>query len=309
MRKIAELSVLLLLAPICFAQSQAGELDQQKRTAANEAEGLVPLDQPYTIPTAPHFAILVQFPKADSIRRIALGDSNYFLAEADKDDPHYAIVKQIQSSGEKGKPAIETNMLVYMASGRVINIMLQAGKLAETAYSIDYPVRHAQPEAAPVPPSPPAVSVEVLEKANRERARKDLTDKMLAEVKNNPKKQGQVIGGGLSLHFYRMERLDELALVSFDVENTSAGVLDLEDPRINLVTASDNGKDRKKNIPAKVEPVQISESFVSVNQLPSGARAVCLVTFKPPVHDGDQQVVLSVSNRAMADHPATFRIE
>ncbi len=134
MRKIAELSVLLLLAPICFAQSQAGELDQQKRTAANEAEGLVPLDQPYTIPTAPHFAILVQFPKADSIRRIALGDSNYFLAEADKDDPHYAIVKQIQSSGEKGKPAIETNMLVYMASGRVINIMLQAGKLAETAY-------------------------------------------------------------------------------------------------------------------------------------------------------------------------------
>ncbi len=132
---------------------------------------------------------------------------------------------------------------------------------------------------------------------------------MLAEVKNNPKKQGQVIGGGVSLHFYRMERLDELALVSFDVENTSSGVIDLEDPRINLVTASDSGKDRKKNIPSKVEPVQISESFVSVNQLPPGARAVCLVTFKPPVHDGDQQVVLSVSNRAMADHPATFRIE
>ncbi len=309
MKKIAELAVLLLLASVCFAKSQTGEPDQRKRTMPNEAEGLVPLDQPYTISTAPHFAILVQFPKADSIRRIALGDSNYFLAEADKDDPHYAIVKQTQTSGEKGKPAVETNMLVYMASGRVINIMLQAGKLVETAYSIDYPVPRAQPEPAPVPPSPPAVAVEVLEKANRERARKDLTDKMLAEVKNNPKKQGQVIGGGLSLHFYRMERLDELALVSFDVENTSPGVVDLEDPRINLVTASDNGKDRKKNIPAKVEPVQISESFVSINQLSPGARAVCLLTFRPPVHDGDQQVVLSVSNRAMADHPATFRIE
>src|SRR5579883_580328 len=251
MRKLAQTCLVLLCAAACIAQKN--DADQPKVIASADAatpSGLVPLSAPYTISTAPHFAVLVQFPRADSIRRIALGDSNYFLAEADKDDPHYAIVKQTQTSGEKGKPAVETNMLVYMASGRVINIMLQAGKLVETAYSIDYPVPRAQPEPAPVPPSPPAVAVEVLEKANRERARKDLTDKMLAEVKNNPKKQGQVIGGGLSLHFYRMERLDELALVSFDVENTSPGVVDLEDPRINLVTASDNGKDRKKNIPA-----------------------------------------------------------
>jgi len=303
MKKIVSFIVLLLLAPVCFSQSQ-GDADQ---TTPHENEGLIPLDQPYAISTAPHFAILVQFPKADSIRRIALGDSNYFLAEADKDDPHYAIVKQIQTSSEKARPPIETNMLVYMASGRVINIMLEAGKLAETAYSIDYPVPHAQPEPQPAPP--PAASPEVLEKAQRERVRRELSNKLLDEVRNNPKKEGPVIAGGLNLHFYRMERMDEWALVSFDVENTSAGVIDLEDPRINLVTTADNGKDRKKNIPAKVEPVQISESFVSVNQLRPGARAVCLVTFKPPIHDRDQQVVLSVLNRAMADRPATFRIE
>ena len=303
MKKIAPFIVLFLLVPVCFSQSQ-GDADQ---TTPHENEGLIPLDQPYAISTAPHFAILVQFPKADSIRRIALGDSNYFLAEADKDDPHYAIVKQIQTSSEKGKPPIETNMLVYMASGRVINIMLEAGKLGETAYSIDYPVPHAQPEPQPAPP--PAASPEVLEKAQRERARRELSNKMLDEVKNNPKKEGPVIAGGLNLHFYRMERMDEWALVSFDVENTSAGVIDLEDPRINLVTTADNAKDRKKNIPAKVEPVQISESFVSVNQLRPGVRTVCLVTFKPPIHDRDQQVVLSVLNRAMADRPATFRIE
>ena len=303
MKKIVSFIVLLLLAPVCFSQSQ-GDANQ---TTPHENEGLIPLDQPYAISTAPHFAILVQFPKADSIRRIALGDSNYFLAEADKDDPHYAIVKQIQTSSEKARPPIETNMLVYMASGRVINIMLEAGKLAETAYSIDYPVPHAQPEPQPAPP--PAASPEVLEKAQRERVRRELSNKLLDEVRNNPKKEGPVIAGGLNLHFYRMERMDEWALVSFDVENTSAGVIDLEDPRINLVTTPDNGKDRKKNIPAKVEPVQISESFVSVNQLRPGARAVCLVTFKPPIHDRDQQVVLSVLNRAMADRPATLRIE
>lgn len=303
MKKIGSFIVLLLLVPVCFSQSQG---DAHEPTP-HENEGLIPLDQPYAISTAPHFAILVQFPKADSIRRIALGDSNYFLAEADKDDPHYAIVKQIQASSEKGKPPIETNMLVYMASGRVINIMLEAGKLAETAYSIDYPVPPAQPEPQPAPP--PAASPEALEKAQRERARRELSNKMLDEVRNNPKKEGPVIAGGLNLHFYRMERMDEWALVSFDVENTSTGVIDLEDPRINLLTTAENGKDRKKNIPAKVEPVQISESFVSVNQLRPGVRAVCLVTFKPPIHDRDQQVVLSVLNRAMADRPATFRIE
>jgi hypothetical protein len=306
MRKIAQLT-LLFVAVGCLAQSQAGDAAQQPKTTSNGSDtGVVPLARPYAISTAPHFAVLVQFPKADSIRRIALGDSNYFLAEADKDDPHYAIVKQIRASGEKAKSAIETNMLVYMASGRVVNVMLKAGKLAETAYSIDYPVAGAQAQRVPAPPQ---VDPEVIERAKRERTRKELSEKMLDDVKKSPKKEAGTVAGGLILHPYRTERLDELALVSFDIENTSAAVVDLEDPQINLVTATDKGKDRKKGVPAKVEPVQLAESVVSLKQLAPGARAVCLVAFKPPVHDSDQHVVLSVSNRAMADQPATFRIE
>src|SRR5262245_38860014 len=135
MTKVIHLTILLLLALGCMAQSQTGTGQQSAPD-----NGLVPLAVPYTIATAPHFAVLVQFPRADSIRRIALGDSNYFLAEADKDDPHYAIVKQIRATTAKSAPPIETNMLVYMASGRVVNILLKAGRLADTAYSIDYSV-------------------------------------------------------------------------------------------------------------------------------------------------------------------------
>jgi len=197
-------------------------------------------------------------------------------------------------------------MLVYMASGRVINIMLKAGKLAETAYSIDYSVPDAQGQHDP---PAPAVSQEALQKAKREHVREELSERMLDDLRKNPKERAGTAAGGLTLHPYRTERLDELALVSFDIENTSAAVVDLEDPQINLVTTTDKGKDRKKGMPAKVEPVQLAESVVSLKQLPPGARAVCLVAFKPPVHDSDQHVVLSVSNRAMADQPATFRIE
>ena len=306
MKSTVQLALFVSIAVGCFAQSQTGGAAQQPKTNPDGNDtGVVPLSQPYAISTAPHFAVLVQFPKADSIRRIALGDSNYFLAEADKDDPHYAIVKQIRASGEKAKSPIETNMLVYMASGRVVNIMLKSGKLAETAYSIDYPV--ADPPARH--PAPAQVDPEVTERAKRERARKELTEKMLDDVQKGPRKQAGIVAGGLTLHPYRTERLDELALVSFDIENTSAAIVDLEDPQINLVTAADKGKDRKKGAPAKIEPVQLADSVVSVKQLPPGARAICLVAFKPPVHDSDQQVVLSVSNRAMADHPVTFRIE
>jgi hypothetical protein len=305
MKKIPQL-ILLIIAVGCLAQSQAGDAAQQPKTASNGSDtGVVPLARPYAISTAPHFAVLVQFPKADSIRRIALGDSNYFLAEADKDDPHYAIVKQIRVPGEKSRSAIETNMLVYMASGRVVNIMLKAGKLAETAYSIDYPVAGAQQHDPP----PPQVDPELIERVKRERARKELAEKMVNDVKTSPKNQTGIVAGGLILHPYRTERLDELALVSFDIENTSAAVVDLEDPQINLVTPADKGKDRKKAVPAKVEPVQLAELVVSLKQLPPGARAVCLVAFKPPVHDSDQHLILQVSNRAMADQPTTFRIE
>jgi len=59
----------------------------------------------------------------------------------------------------------------------------------------------------------------------------------------------------------------------------------------------------------KTEPVEITQSVVSSTQLSPGARAVCLVAFKPPIHDSDQQVVLSISNRAMADKPAMYRLE
>lgn len=307
MKSIVELTLLLSIAVGSLAQPQAGGAAQQPKTNPDGNDtGVVPLVRPYAISTAPHFAVLVQFPKADSIRRIALGDSNYFLAEADKDDPHYAIVKQIRASAEKAKSPIETNMLVYMASGRVVNIMLKSGKLAETAYSIDYPVvappaRHR--------PAPAQVDPEITERAKREHARKELTEKMLDDVQKGSRKQASIVAGGLTLHPYRTERLDELALVSFDIENTSAAVVDLEDPQINLVTTADKGKDRKKGVPAKVEPVQLADSVVSVKQLPPGGRAICLVAFKPPVHDSDQQVVLSVSNRAVADHPVTFRIE
>jgi hypothetical protein len=298
MTRIIHFTILLLFAS-CIAKSQSGTAQQSTPESA-----LVPLSAPYTISTAPHFAVLVEFPRADSIRRIALGDSNYFSAEADKDDPHYAIVKQIRASGAKLIPAIETNMLVYMASGRVVNIMLKAGKLADTAYSVDYPVPNVQP--ATPPNDPPAVPAE---KTTLETARAELANKMLTEMKQEPKKDAGIAAGGLMLRFYRTERLGELALVSFDVENTTKNVIDLEDPRMNLVTVVEKSKNRKKGAAAKIEPIELVQSEVSGKQLRPGGRAVCVIAFKPPVHDSDQRILLSVSNRAVADQPATYRIE
>ena len=152
MRQIARFALSLVLVGTasisCFAQSKpmaAMKPGGIQPSGATET-GVVPLIYPYSISTEPHFAVFVEFPKADSIRRIALGDSNFFLAEADKTDPHYAIIKQIEAPAAKSKTPVETNMLVYMASGRVVSITLKAGKLDNTAYSIDYPVPTAQPK-------------------------------------------------------------------------------------------------------------------------------------------------------------------
>ena len=310
MRQIAGFGLVLVLVGTvgvpCFAQSKpiaAIKPPGGVQPSSVTETGVVPLTYPYSISTEPHFAVFVEFPKADSIRRIALGDSNYFLAEADKTDPHYAIIKQIETPPTKGKLQIETNMLVYMASGRVVNITLKAGKLEDTAYSIDYSVPTVEPKD-----DPPPVSKEELERQLRDRERADVVEKMISEVKDHPKSQAGVVAGGLDLRFYSVKRLGALALVSFDVENTSSETVDLEEPQVNLITASNNQKDRKKPL-VKTEPVEIAQSIVSLKQLPPGAHSACLVAFKPPVHDSDQQVVLSVSNRAVADKPATYRIE
>jgi hypothetical protein len=310
MRNLARFAVLVMLIGAsccaCLAQSHTIAVVAQPSRAADS--GVVSLSYPYSISTEPHFAIFVEFPKADSIRRIALGDSNYFLAEADKTDPHYAIIKQIEAPTTKGKPPVATNMLVYMASGRVVDITLKAGKLADTAYSIEYALPTAQHKVDPVKADPPPISKQELAKKLRDQERSELAEKMIGEVEQTPKSEPGVTAGGLDLRFYSVKRLGLLALVSFDVENTSPDVVDLEDPQINLVTANDNQKDRRK-APAKVEPVEVIQSIVSPKQIAPGARAACLVEFNPPVHDSDQHVVISISNRAMADKPATYRIE
>lgn len=310
MRQIAGFALIPVLigtsGNLCFAQSKPMAAMKQPggiQPSSAAETGVVPLTYPYAISIEPHFAVFVEFPKADSIRRIALGDSNYFLAEADKSDPHYAIIKQIEAPAAKSKTPVETNMLVYMASGRVVNITLKAGKLEDTAYSIDYFVPTAQPKD-----DPPPVSKEELEKRLRDQDRSELAEEMIAEVKGHPKSQPGVVAGGLDLRFYGTKHLGALALVAFDVENMSATTVDVEDPQVNLITASNNPKDRKKPL-VRTEPVEITRSLVSSKQLSPGERATCLVAFKPPMHDSDQQVVLSISNRAMADRPATYRLE
>lgn len=307
MRNLTRSAALVLLVCIsCFAC--LGQSEETAPVKQSGGGGVVSLSYPYSISTEPHFAIFVEFPNADSIRRIALGDSSYFHAEADKTDPHYAIIKQIEAPAPKGKPLIETNMLVYMASGRVINILLKAGKLDNTAYSIEYAIPTAASKDDPPKVDSPPVSPQELEKELRDQERSDLAEKMIAEAEKTPKTQSGVTAGGLELRFYSITRLGLLALVSFDVENTTSEIVDLEDPQINLVTDDENRKGQKKT-PVKVEPVEITKSIVSPKQLAPDTRAICVVAFNPPVHDSDQHIVLSISNRAMADKPATYRLE
>lgn len=64
------------------------------------------------------------------------------------------------------------------------------------------------------------------------------------------KKEAGIAAGGLMLRFYRTERLGEMAFVSFDLENTTKNVIDIEDPRMNLVTAAEKSKDCKKGAAA-----------------------------------------------------------
>jgi len=310
MKRLALLVTCLAITAACLAQQQLENAEGTKngdpKAAGVRPDGLVPLSPPYAISTAPHFAIMLQFPRADSIRRIALGDSSYFLAEADKEDPHYAIVKQVRVSKGAGKAPIETNMLVYMASGRVVNVTLKSGTLAQTAYLIDYAIptsEHAQIV------EPLAVTAQVAEKRLEEQTRKRLADEMLHEAESSPQKQPVSVAGGLGMHLYRIERHGELALVSFDIENKSSTVIDVEGPQVNLTTFADKSNKRKRAAPANVEPVQLVDSSVSSKQLSPGTRAICLVAFKPPVHDSNQHVVLWVANRAMADQPATAQIE
>ncbi len=306
------ISVLITFLSVVSARP-IGLLAQQSEThsaspadlATAQMNGLTPLSAPYVVSTAPHTAIWLQFPKGDSIRRIALGDSSYFLAEADKDDPHYAIVKQIQARSGKSKQAIETNMVVYMASGRVINIILRSGEAVEKVFSIDYPLSKIESEHI----SPPAISPAEIEKLVQERANEMFAQGLIREMETSPKKDKAITSGGLTLRLYRTDEVGGVFFASFDVENTTRDRIDLQDPQLNLVTFGQKDKARRKKASLRVEPIHLLRASLSPEQLRPGERALGVVRFNPPVHDSNQQIVLSVANRAMADRPAQIPIE
>jgi hypothetical protein len=311
--KKAVIGILVLVVVVCIGgrlSSQAAKKEVKPSTSAASADAgrLITLTPPYVISTLPHFAVWVQFPQADAIRRIALGDSSYFEIEADKNDTHFAVVKQIIVPNHGVPQKIETNMLVYMASGRVIDITLRSGSMQQRAYRIDYPLAGEKPAlrasvSTPVEPSHAAKNLVP------ERTSELLKDRLIEEMKTPSGKGRAVAEAGLASHLYRVKRLNRLAFVSFDVENASSKVIDLEPPVLNLVTLRRRGKLRKKMVVLNAEPIPLSGAWLAPRQLRPRDRALGVVDFKPPAHDANQQIVLDIVNRAMADKPVEIRIE
>jgi len=64
--------------------------------------------------------------------------------------------------------------------------------------------------------------------------------------KGHPKIAAWGCGGGLDLRFYGTKHLGGSGAGGLDVENMFTATVDLEGPQVNLITASNNPKDRKK---------------------------------------------------------------
>ncbi|HEX5483795.1 MAG TPA: hypothetical protein VFZ08_14320 [Terriglobia bacterium] len=237
-----------------------------------------------------------------------MGDRNYFAVEADKNDPHFAVVKQTLVPHPNGSQNIETNMLVYMASGTVIDITLRSGAMQQTAYRIDYPLAERN-RILRAPVFTPAALPQAAKKRAQERASELLKKRLIGEMKISRKRAGGVSASGLVSHLYRIQRLGAFAFVSFDVENTSSMVIDLESPELNLATVHKRGKLRKKTVVLNAEPIRLAAAWLSPRQLQPGGRALGVVDFEPPAHDANQQIVLDIVNRAIADKPVEIRIE
>jgi len=137
----------------CFAQRNHGAMKQPGRYTTFERQRTresYRLSYPYSISTRAAFCRFSSSSRGGFHRRIALGDSNTFFAEADKNGPALRNRQANRSASRKSKTPVETNMLgVLWLSGRVVNITLKPGKLRDTALSIDYSVSTAQPKDDP----------------------------------------------------------------------------------------------------------------------------------------------------------------
>jgi hypothetical protein len=302
MRQVIVLSFAMVLSWI-------GTIVAQENLAPRRATRVVFDGHIATVHLAQHFTTTIRLP--DPVSSVIVGEPGLFLAEHSPNEPLLVFVKPLSATGE-------TNILISTSNGRQFPLLLKSSKesgksngefdllvvcrAAGTSFIQEsYPTSLiAETQALGAPTSD----------EENEKPAPSTTDPLpaLLEQQRNrplPKLQGDRLKVGIG----PVEQRDSRLIVLFSVVNSTAEVVELMAPQLQLAGYVKSGILGKSSRWTTVDQIPVLEFRLDKRRLIPGARVDGVVVFeRPALKQSNESLVLQISEAARVDQPVLVPI-
>ncbi len=307
------LSVLLMLLPHGYVRP-AGEITASSEQRSGRARALLLEGEPTRVTLAMNRIALLIFPDFDSIAAVecasclqldsavkpdGLPADVFFGVSIDRREPVRLTLKQVRPEGPRRRSA---NLIVVMASGRVVPIEVETGNPpAGNIYFFDYPE----------PPGPKRLSLP-LGAAPRPKTRDQLERRMDEALRRSGQgaEAARAADARLALKSWTPLKDEDFWALPFELENLTAEPVFLLQPRITIEREEIKKLrfGRKKKITTSIENLPVKNARAP-SKLPPRGSFKGLVVFAAPSRDSNQRLYLNVIDRDRMDKPLRLQLE
>ncbi|HLQ78487.1 MAG TPA: hypothetical protein VK210_14095 [Terriglobia bacterium] len=262
-----------------------------------------------TVQLAQHFTTTIRLP--DPVSSVIVGDPSFFLAEHSPNEPLLVFVKPLSATGE-------TNILISTSNGRQFPLLLKSStESGKSNVEFDLLVVCRVAGASFIEEGyPTSLIAETLAlgtlPSNQENGKpaSSATDPLPAFVEQQrsgplPKLQGDRLKVGIG----PVEQRDSQLIVLFSVVNSTAEVVELMAPQVQLAGYVKSGILGKSSRWTTIDQIPVLEFRLDKRRLIPGARTAGVVVFeRPALKQSNESLVLQIAEAARVDQPVLVPI-
>jgi len=262
-----------------------------------------------TVHLAQHFTTTIRLP--DPVSSVIVGDPGLFLAEHSPNEPLLVFVKPLSAAGE-------TNILISTNNGRQFPLLLKTStgsgksnsefdllvvcRVAGTSFIEEsYPTSLIAETLALGAPSSNQENGKLAPPAS------DPLPALVERQRNGslPK----LLGDRLKVGIGPVEQRDSQLIVLFSVVNSTAEVVELIAPQVQMAGHVKSGILGKNSRWTTVDQIPVLEFRLDKRRLTPGARTDGVVVFeRPGLKQSNESLVLQIAEAARVDQPVLVPI-
>jgi len=287
-----------------------GMIVAQENSAPRRATRIVFDGHIATVHLAQHFTTTIRLP--EPVSSVVVGDPNLILAEHSPNEPLLVFVKPLSAAGE-------TNILISTNNGRQFPLLLKssAGSGKVTSEFDLLVVCRAAGTSFIEESYPTSLIAETLALgapiSNHENGKPESTSTadplpaLLEKQRNRPLPKLQ--GDRLKVGIGPIEQRESQLIVLFSVVNSTAEVVELMAPQVQLAGQVKSGLLGKSSHWTTVDQIPVLEFRLDRRRLTPGTRTDGVVVFeRPALKQSNESLVLQIAEAAQVDQPVLVPI-